>query len=148
MFLKFFLDLYDYLKGVLGLKSKEKSDIENNTNTTNIIQEEEEILLNNKNYEYNKEYNDEYKQYSPIELVKKNPYSRQANTIKQVKSHDIPKSHNELVKIFYCGYCSRYIPTPIHMYNDKAYCSSSCRNRQYDNDYQQQRNIRSVSSSF
>ena len=148
MFLKFFLDLYDYLKGVLGLKSKEKSDIENNTNTTNIIQEEEEILLNNKNYEYNKEYNDEYKQYSPIELVKKNPYSRQANTIKQVKSDNIPKSHNELVKIFYCGYCSRYIPTPIHMYNDKAYCSSSCRNRQYDNDYQQQRNIRSVSSSF
>jgi hypothetical protein len=148
MFLKFFLDLYDYLKGVLGLKSKEKSDIENNTNTTNIIQEEEEILLNNKNYEYNKEYNDEYKQYSPIELVKKNPYSRQANTIKQVKSDNIPKSHNELVKIFYCGYCSRYIPTPIHMYNDKAYCSSSCRNRQYDNDYQQQRHIRSVSSSF
>ena len=62
------------------------------------------------------EYNDEYRNStSPIELVKKNPYSRQANTIKQVKSDNIPKSHNELVKIFYCGYCSRYIPTP-HTY--------------------------------
>ena len=142
--LYYFLDLYDYLKGILGLKSKEKLDIENNTNTTNIIQAEEEVLLNNKNYE---ECN-EYEEYSPLELVKKNPYSRQANTIKQVKSHDIPKSHNELVKIFYCGYCSRYIPTPIHMYNDKAYCSSSCRNRQYDNDCQQQRHIRSISSNF
>jgi len=144
MFLKFFLDLYDYLKGVLGLKSKEKLGIEN---TMNIIQEEEEMMLSNKNYE---EYND-YKEYTPLELVAKNPYSRQANSahsIKQTKSHNIPKSHNELVKIFYCGYCSRYIPTPIHMYNDKAYCSSSCRNRQYDNDYQQQRHIRSISSSF
>ena len=67
MFLKFFLDLYDYLKGVLGLKSKKKLDIENNTNTTNIIQAEEEVLLNNKNYEECSEY----EEYSPLELVKK-----------------------------------------------------------------------------
>ena len=33
------------------------------------------------------------------------------------------------------------------MYNDKAYCSASCRNKQYDNDYQQN-HIRSISSSF
>ena len=145
MFLKLILDFYDYLKGILGMKSKQKMD-----SAINITQTEEEVLLNNnKNYKEWEEYND-YKEYTPLELVAKNPYSRQANSlhfIKQEKSHNIPKSHNELVKIFYCGYCSRYIPTPLHMYNDKAYCSSSCRNKQYNNDYQQ-RHIRSISSSF
>ena len=81
MFLKLILEFYDYLKALLGIKSKQKLD-------PAIIrtQVEEEVLLNNKNYE-------EYNEYTPLELVAKNPYSRQqANSlhfIKQDKSHNI-----------------------------------------------------------
>lgn len=132
MFLKLILDLYEYVRSIMGIRSKEKME------DTNITQIEEEFMLNN-----NK---DEYSEYNEIELVTKNPYSRQANITKQ-ENKKVSKSHNELVKIFYCGYCSRYIHMPIHMYNDKAYCSGNCRNRQYNSDYQKKQ-LRSISSTF
>ena len=133
MFLKLILDFYDYIKGMFGIRPKQKLDP-----AINITQVEEEVLLNN---------NKNYEEYNELEPVTKNPYSRQAHITKQDIKHNISKSHNELVKIFYCGYCTRYIPIVIHMYNDKAYCSSTCRNKQYNKDYQQN-HIRSVSSSF
>ena len=138
MFLNLILEFYDYIKALLGIKSKKKLDP-----VINITQVEEEFLLNNNN---NNNY-DAYNEYNELELVNNNPYSRQAYITKQNKKDNVSKSHNELVKIYYCGYCSRYIPMIIHMYNDKAYCSSHCRNRQLDNDYKNP-HIRSISSSF
>ena len=89
MFLKLILDFYDYIKGMFKIRPKQKMDP-----AINITQIEEVLLNNNKN-------NEDYNEYNEIEPVTKNPYSRQANSAHSVKQI---KSHNELVKIFYCTY--------------------------------------------
>lgn len=40
------------------------------------------------------------------------------------------KSQSCTIKIYHCGFCGGNILYPQHMYCDKVYCSTSCRNHQ------------------
>lgn len=45
------------------------------------------------------------------------------------------KSHSYSATNYYCGFCSKYINIPIHMYCDKPFCSINCRKNQYQIDH-------------
>ena len=45
-------------------------------------------------------------------------------------STTLKKSQSYVIQNYYCGYCSRNIRVPEHMYYNKPYCSIYCRNNQ------------------
>jgi hypothetical protein len=45
-------------------------------------------------------------------------------------STTLKKSQSYVIQNYYCGYCSRNIRVPEHMYYNKTYCSIYCRNTQ------------------
>jgi hypothetical protein len=55
--------------------------------------------------------------------ARSNPIFTQFTTLKKSQSYVIPNN-------YYCGYCSRHIRVPEHMYYNKTYCSIYCRNTQ------------------
>ena len=47
-----------------------------------------------------------------------------------INMYPFKKSQSYTINRYYCGFCSGNIQYPQHMYNDKVYCSVSCRNYQ------------------
>lgn len=67
------------------------------------------------------------------QLVNK-PVNIRATNTKPKNNKSLAKTHSWCPGTYYCGYCSKHIPVPIHLYLDKAYCTISCRNKQYELD--------------
>lgn len=75
-------------------------------------------------------YNDFYKK-----KPKYNPIFTTTTALKKSQSYIIPNN-------YYCGYCSRHIRVPEHMYYNKTYCSIYCRNNQIQLDESSSTQIR------
>ena len=75
-------------------------------------------------------YNDFYKK-----KPKYNPIFTNTTALKKSQSYIIPNN-------YYCGYCSRHIRVPEHMYYNKPYCSIYCRNNQIQLDESSSTQIR------
>jgi hypothetical protein len=93
------------------------------------------ILLTNKHnpydsaYEYDESYDMVYDMDRSLyrdfykQKMKYNRISTSTPTLKKSQSYVIPNN-------YYCGYCSKHIRVPQHMYYNKTYCSIYCRNNQ------------------
>ena len=75
-------------------------------------------------------YNDFYKK-----KPKYNPIFTTTTALKKSQSYIIQNN-------YYCGYCSRHIRVPEHMYYNKPYCSIYCRNNQIQLDESSSTQIR------
>jgi hypothetical protein len=105
------------------------------------------ILLTNKHNPYDSadEYDESYDMvydmdrslYSDFykKKPKYNPIFTSTTTLKKSQSYIIPNN-------YYCGYCSRHIRVPEHMYYNKAYCSIYCRSNQIQLDESSSTQIR------
>jgi hypothetical protein len=105
------------------------------------------ILLTNKDNPYDSadEYDESYDMvydmdrslYSDFykKKPKYNPIFTSTTTLKKSQSYIIPNN-------YYCGYCSRHIRVPEHMYYNKTYCSIYCRNNQIQLDESSSTQIR------
>ena len=93
-----------------------------------------DILLTNKHNPYDSdEYDESYdivydmdkSLYSDFykKRMKYNQIFTSTTPLKKSQSYIIPNN-------YYCGYCSRHIRVPEHMYYNKTYCSIYCRNNQ------------------
>jgi len=58
------------------------------------------------------------------------------------------KSQSYTINRYYCGFCAGNIQYPQHMYNDKVYCSISCRNYQFKCDEKSNNTIKHHSFSI
>ena len=47
---------------------------------------------------------------------------------------DSLKCEKNTITNYECGYCSRYIENPKHMYSDLPFCTLHCRNKQIKSD--------------
>ena len=47
---------------------------------------------------------------------------------------DYLKCEKNTITNYECGYCSRYIENPKHMYSDLPFCTLHCRNKQIKSD--------------
>lgn len=48
--------------------------------------------------------------------------------------NDSLKCEKNTITNYECGYCSRYIENPKHMYSDLPFCTLHCRNKQIKSD--------------
>ncbi len=92
------------------------------------------ILLTNKHNPYDSadEYDESYDMVYDMDrslyrdfYKKRMKYNRIFTTNTTLK-----KSQSYIIQNYYCGYCSRHIRIPEHMYYNKPYCSIYCRNNQ------------------
>ena len=105
------------------------------------------ILLTNKDNPYDSadEYNESYDMVYDMDRSlyndfykkkpKYNPIFTTTTALKKSQSYIIPNN-------YYCGYCSRHIRVPEHMYYNKTYCSIYCRNNQIQLDESSSTQIR------
>lgn len=104
------------------------------------------ILLTNKDNPYDSdEYNESYDMVYDMDRSlyndfykkkpKYNPIFTTTTALKKSQSYIIPNN-------YYCGYCSRHIRVPEHMYYNKPYCSIYCRNNQIQLDESSSTQIR------
>ena len=105
------------------------------------------ILLTNKDNPYDSadEYNESYDMVYDMDRSlyndfykkkpKYNPIFTNTTALKKSQSYIIPNN-------YYCGYCSRHIRVPEHMYYNKTYCSIYCRNNQIQLDESSSTQIR------
>jgi len=78
-----------------------------------------EMIDNEDNEKYNEKYNKNYKQFVQNSQTNNSP---------------IKKSYSASTSVYYCGWCSKYIGAPEHVYMDKIYCNNNCRNHQINSD--------------
>ena len=144
MLVRLIQQLYTYITNILspylkfgGLNKSIDEDDDEERDDDYIdqkINQNTDILLTNKDNPYDSdEYNESYdivydmdkSLYSDF-YKKKMRYNKIFTTtvpLKKSQSYIIPNN-------YYCGYCSRHIRVPEHMYYNKTYCSIYCRNNQ------------------
>jgi|TARA_B110000967_G_C18875957_1_gene558285 hypothetical protein len=125
MILQFIIDMYVYI--ITSLFPQNESDggkkvrFEKNNYVVESTARIEPMDRSLENYE-DKSYIQQFGQ----------PFADLDNVGKSNKS--LAKIHSWCPDAYYCGYCSKYIPLPVHLYLDKVYCTISCRSKQYDLD--------------
>ena len=70
--------------------------------------------------------NKEQRQY----LLQKNKQNGSYGNNTKTNNNPFKKTQSFTQPNYYCGFCSRHIQIPTHMYADKSYCSVICRNKQ------------------
>lgn len=98
-----------------------------------INQEDTDILLTNKYNPYDSDdYDESYDMVYDMDRTLYSDFYKKKMKYNQIFTSNtaIKKSQSYVIQNYYCGYCSRHIRVPEHMYYNKPYCSIYCRNNQ------------------
>jgi len=144
MLVRLIQQLYTYITNILspylkfgGLNKSIDEDDDEETDDDYIdqkINQNTDILLTNKDNPYDSdEYNESYDIVYDMDKSLYSDFYKKKMRYNKIFTTTVPlkKSQSYVIQNnYYCGYCSRHIRVPEHMYYNKPYCSIYCRNNQ------------------
>lgn len=111
MLIKFILKIYKYMLYVLFPSIENNIERYNSSGTDDGDESNDMVPINYQVFDDMNKY------------VMQHGLATASQIMKKSQSYSIKNN-------YYCGFCSRTIISPEHMYNDKPYCSLICRNNQ------------------
>jgi hypothetical protein len=142
MLVRLIQQLYTYITNILSpyLKFGDSKYIDDDDEERDddyidqsINQEDTDILLTNKYNPYDSDdYDESYDMVYDMDRTLYSDFYKKKMKYNQIFTSNtaIKKSQSYVIQNYYCGYCSRHIRVPEHMYYNKPYCSIYCRNNQ------------------
>ena len=100
-------------------------------------EEDEEAVASGEDGVYEDVNGDEFDEEASLNIPINKQYLYVKSNLHVSKTKRLPKSSSYVSKNYYCGFCYTLIKTPIFMYSDKVFCTSICRNNQFQRDNQQ-----------
>lgn len=104
------------------------------------------ILLTNKHNPYDSadEYDESYDMVYDMDRSLYSDFYKKKMKYNQIFTSNtvLKKTQSYVIQNYYCGYCSRHIRVPEHMYYNRPYCSIYCRNNQIQLDESRSTQIR------
>ena len=147
MIVRLILQLYTYITSILcsyvkfsGSKCIDDDDYDHDIdnyiheNMDDAVNRDSDVLLANKHNPYDSadEYDESYDIVYDMDKSLYSDFYKKKMKYNQIFTSNtaLKKSQSYVIQNYYCGYCSRHIRVPEHMYYNKPYCSIYCRNNQ------------------